>query len=198
MEKFLQERIEQHNEVFERMFGDVQFEKTVQSVAEEIFNIMKQKKQLLLCGNGGSAADAHHIAAEFVSRFFLERQGMNAEALTVNTSVLTAIANDYDFEKVFARQVEAKGRKGDMLIGTSTSGTSNNVVEALRYAKQKGIITVMLTGKKENQELDEICDYLIKVPSNITPRIQEAHIFIGHLLAEWVEAKMVEEAFVCE
>ena len=198
MEKFLQERIEQHNEVFERMFGDVQFEKTVQSVAEEIFNIMKQKKQLLLCGNGGSAADAQHIAAEFVSRFFLERQGMNAEALTVNTSVLTAIANDYDFEKVFARQVEAKGRKGDMLIGTSTSGTSNNVVEALRYAKQKGIITVMLTGKKENQELDEICDYLIKVPSNITPRIQEAHIFIGHLLAEWVEAKMVEEAFVCE
>ena len=198
MEKFLQERIEQHNEVFERMFGDVQFEKTVQSVAEEIFNIMKQKKQLLLCGNGGSAADAQHIAAEFVSRFFLERQGMNAEALTVNTSVLTAIANDYDFEKVFARQVEAKGRKGDMLIGISTSGTSNNVVEALRYAKQKGIITVMLTGKKENQELDEICDYLIKVPSNITPRIQEAHIFIGHLLAEWVEAKMVEEAFVCE
>ena len=115
---------------------------------------------------------------------------MNAEALTVNTSTLTAIGNDYSYERIFARQLEGKGRAGDMLIGISTSGRSKNVLEALRYAKKNGIITVMLMGDHEVPELDEVCDYVVKVPSKITARVQEAHIFIGHTIAEYVESEM--------
>ena len=143
-----------------------------------------------MCGNGGSAADAQHIATEFVSRFYTERPGLNAEALSVNTSSLTAIGNDYSFERVFARQLEAKARPGDMVIGISTSGSSGNVLEALRYARNNGIFSVLLMGGFENPKLNEAADDLIKVPSLITPRIQEAHIFIGHVMAEYVEHKM--------
>ena len=162
-------------------------------VAEEICGLLSQGRQLFLCGNGGSAADAQHIATEFVSRFYKERPAMNAEALTVNTSTLTAIGNDYSFERVFARQLEAKATEGDMLIAISTSGTSKNVLEALRYARKNGIRTVMLMGDHEVPELKELCDYVIKVPSKITPRVQEAHIFIGHTMAEYVEHKMFGE-----
>jgi D-sedoheptulose 7-phosphate isomerase len=146
-----------------------------------------------LCGNGGSAADAQHIAAEFVSRFFKERKGLPAEALSTNTSILTAVGNDYSYERVFSRQVEAKGKAGDILIGISTSGKSKNVLEALRYAHKNGIKTVMLMGDYTNLELSDICDYIVKVPSKITPRIQEAHIFIGHTIAEYVEHKLFGE-----
>ena len=118
---------------------------------------------------------------------------MNAEALTVNTSTLTAIGNDYSYERVFARQLEAKAKRGDVLLAISTSGTSRNVLEALRYAKREGIITVMLMGQHEVPELSDICDYILKVPSKITPRVQEAHIFIGHTIAEYVEYKMFGE-----
>ena len=115
---------------------------------------------------------------------------MNAEALTVNTSALTAVANDFSYERVFVRQLEAKAQKGDILIGITTSGTSKNILEALRYAKKNEIYSVILMGEYYNAELETICDKIIKVPSKDTPRIQEAHIFIGHLLAEYVEYKM--------
>ena len=121
---------------------------------------------------------------------FKERPGMNAEALTVNTSTLTAIGNDYSFERIFVRQLEAKTKAGDILIGISTSGKSKNVIEALRYASKNGIKTAILMGDYVNPELEDICDYIIKVPSKITPRIQEAHIFIGHTIAEYVEDKL--------
>ena len=131
--------------------------------------------------------------AEFISRFYKERPGLNAEALTVNTSTLTAIGNDYSYESVFARQLEAKAKPGDMVIGITTSGTSKNVLEAIRYAKKHKIKTVLLMGGYEDPELDGVADYIIKIPSLITPRIQEAHIFIGHVIAEYVEHRMFGE-----
>lgn len=187
---YFYQRLAEHEDIFKKMASDQELTSNVMKIADEILNILKNDGKVLLCGNGGSAADAQHIATEFISRFYKERPAMNAEALTVNTSTLTAIGNDYSYERVFARQVEAKANKGDMLIGISTSGRSKNVLEALRYAKKNGIRTVMLMGEHEVPELNDICDYVIKVPSKITPRIQEAHIFIGHTMAEYVEYKM--------
>lgn len=183
-------RLWEHADIFKRMAADQKLVQTVMDVSRQILNLLKQEKKLLLCGNGGSAADAQHIATEFVSRFYKERPAMNAEALTVNTSTLTAIGNDYNFERIFQRQVEAKAVQGDMLIGISTSGRSKNILEALRYAKSQRITTVMLMGDFEVPELETLCDYVIKVPSVITPRIQETHIFIGHTMAEYVEHEM--------
>lgn len=181
----------EHIEIFMKMQESEDLKKIVGEVAEIISNSLRNGGRLLLCGNGGSASDAQHIAAEFVGRFQKERRAYDAEALTVNTSTLTAVGNDYGYDSIFFRQVEAKGREGDILIGISTSGKSSNVVAALKEAKVKKMITVMMTGDFENQSLDEICDYQIKVPSQVTPRIQEGHIFIGHALAEIVEEKLV-------
>lgn len=187
---YFYQRLEEHAGIFKKMASDQMLMGDVMQIAEDICKMMKRQGQLFLCGNGGSAADAQHIATEFVSRFFKERPGLNAEALTVNTSTLTAIGNDYSFERVFVRQLEAKAKEGDILIGISTSGKSKNVLEALRYARKNGIKTVLLMGDYVNLELEDICDYMIKVPSQITPRIQEAHIFIGHTIAEYVEHKL--------
>lgn len=135
---YFYQRLEEHEDIFKKMATNEQLTDTVMNVAEEICTMFGREGQLFLCGNGGSAADAQHIATEFVSRFYKERPAMNAEALTVNTSTLTAIGNDYSYERVFARQLEAKAKQGDMLIAISTSGTSKNVLEALRYAKSRG------------------------------------------------------------
>lgn len=185
---YFYKRLEEHNNVFNHMASDIKLMNDVMKIGNDIVKLLQNGSQIFLCGNGGSAADAQHIATEFVSRFYKERKALNAEALTVNTSSLTAIGNDYDFNKVFTRQLEAKARKGDILIGISTSGKSKNVVEALRYATENGIMTCMLMGDHKNDELVDICDYIIKVPSKVTPRTQEAHIFIGHLIAEYVES----------
>lgn len=183
-------RLEEHTQIFKKLASDQYLTGQVMEIGDRIIEIFRKGGGLFLCGNGGSAADAQHIATEFISRFYKERPGLNAEALSVNTSTLTAIGNDYSFERVFARQLEAKAKSGDMLIGISTSGVSKNVLEALRYARGHDISTVLLMGGYENPELDDIADYIIKVPSLITPRIQEAHIFIGHVIAEYVEYKM--------
>jgi D-sedoheptulose 7-phosphate isomerase len=180
-------RLQEHAYMFKMMASDQKLMGDVMDIAKDLKDLMGNGGQLFLCGNGGSAADAQHIAAEFVSRFFKERKGMPAEALSTNTSILTAIGNDYSYERVFARQLEAKAKPGDMLIGISTSGKSKNVLEALRYAHKNSIKTVVMTGEERNPELTALCDYVIKVPSKNTPRIQEAHIFIGHTLAEYVE-----------
>lgn len=179
-----------HMYIFKNIISDYKLVEKVMRIGKELVEILSGNGQLFLCGNGGSAADAQHIATEFVSRFYKERPGMNAEALNVNTSTLTAIGNDYSFERIFARQLEAKANKGDMLIGISTSGRSKNVVEGLRYAKDHGMKTVMLMGDHHTRELNDFVDYIIKVPSKDTPRIQEAHIFVGHLLAEYVEEEI--------
>lgn len=187
---YFYQRLENHIHMFKSLAADQKTIADIMEVAEKIIELQKRRGQVFLCGNGGSAADAQHIATEFISRFYRERPAMNAEALTVNTSTLTAIGNDYSYEKVFVRQLEAKAKPGDVLIGISTSGNSGNVREALRYAKENGMYTVILMGNFSDRELQEICDKRIKVPSKETPRIQEAHIFIGHLIAEYVENKM--------
>jgi D-sedoheptulose 7-phosphate isomerase len=155
-------------------------------VAECIIQAYRREHKVLLFGNGGSAADAQHIAAELVGRYYLERPALPALALTANTSSLTAIGNDYDYNQVFARQIEAFGQAGDVAIGISTSGNSHNVIEALRAAKRKGILAVGMTGESGGQ-LKAEADYCICIPSRNTPRIQEGHILVGHVLCELVE-----------
>jgi D-sedoheptulose 7-phosphate isomerase len=155
-------------------------------VAEKLIQALKRGNKVLLFGNGGSAADAQHIAAEFVGRYYLDRPALPAHALTVNTSALTAIGNDYDYEHIFSRQIEAFGQAGDVAIGISTSGNSRNVIEALRAAKRKDMLAVALTGESGGQ-LKAAVDYCICVPSTDTPRVQEAHILVGHILSELVE-----------
>lgn len=189
-EHYFLERLEEHTNIFKKLASDWELMDKVMEVSERIIEIFKKGGAVYLCGNGGSAADAQHIATEFISRFYKERPGLNAEALSVNTSTLTAVGNDYSYERVFARQLEAKAHAGDMLIGISTSGTSKNVLEALRYARKNNVVTVLLMGGFENPDLILEAEYIIKVPSLITPRIQEAHIFIGHVMAEYVEHKM--------
>lgn len=189
-QNYFYKRLAEHEDIFKKMASDQALTDIVMRIGEDILELLKKGGQVFLCGNGGSAADAQHIATEFISRFYKERPAMNAEALTVNTSTLTAIGNDYSYERVFVRQLEAKAKAGDILIGISTSGRSKNVMEALRYAGKNGIRTVMLMGDQDVPELVEICDYIVRVPSKITPRIQEAHIFIGHTIAEYVEYRM--------
>ncbi len=183
-------RLEEHTNIFKKLASDQTLMNTVMKIGDRIIEIFKAKGAVYLCGNGGSAADAQHIATEFISRFYKERPGLNAEALSVNTSTLTAVGNDYSFERIFARQLEAKAQAGDMIIGITTSGASKNVLEALRYARENDIIPVLLMGGFENPKLDDEAEYIIKVPSLVTPRIQEAHIFIGHVIAEYVEHRM--------
>lgn len=183
-------RLEEHTQIFKKLASDQHLTNQVMKIGDQIIEIFNNNGGLFLCGNGGSAADAQHIATEFISRFYKERPGLNAEALSVNTSTLTAIGNDYSFERIFARQLEAKAKAGDMVIGISTSGTSKNVLEALKYARQSNIGTVLMMGGFENPQMDDVADYIIRVPALITPRIQEAHIFIGHVIAEYVEHRM--------
>ena len=192
-EYFLFQRMEEHIDIFKRLTSNRKVMSNIMKVADKIVDVFHDGGSLFLCGNGGSAADAQHIASEFVGRFYKERPGLSAEALSVNTSILTEIGNDYSFERVFARQLEAKAKPGDMVIGISTSGLSQNVLEALYYARQHEIISVLLTGDYRQPHLEEQADYIIEVPSKVVPRIQEIHIFIGHVLAEYVEHELFKE-----
>lgn len=158
-------------------------------VCDELVRAFRQDKKALLCGNGGSAADAQHIAAELSGKFYLDRAPLFAEALHGNTSYLTAVANDYSFDEIFARLVRAKGRERDVLIGISTSGKSRNVINALEAANEIGMVTVGLTGASGGN-MAGLCKYLVQVPSIDTPRIQEAHILIGHVICEIVEKEL--------
>jgi len=158
----------------------------IQSSAKFIVDCLKKGNKILLCGNGGSAADAQHIAAELTGRYKTDRIGLPAIALTTDTSALSAIANDFGYDIVFARQVEALAKDGDVLIGISTSGNSTNVIHALKQAKEMGCICIGFSGKGGG-EMDNICDINISIPSDNTPRIQEMHILIGHILCDFVD-----------
>ena len=158
----------------------------IQRAADLICQALKNGKKILICGNGGSAADAQHIAAELVGRYEQERRGWPAIALTTDTSALTALANDYGYERVFARQVQALAASGDVLIAISTSGNSPNILAAVNQAKDIGCVTIALTGAGGGQ-LAKICDAAVVVPSDRTSRVQEAHITIGHLWCELVD-----------
>jgi len=159
---------------------------TIRKVSEEIIKSFRRGKKVLLCGNGGSAADAQHIAAELSGKFMLSREPLFAEALHVNSSYLTATANDYSFAEVYSRLVKAQGNEGDVLIGISTSGNSINVLNALKEGRKKKMLTIGMTGMRKSKA-DTLCDYLIKIPSANTARIQEAHILAGHIICELVE-----------
>ena len=161
----------------------------METSAKLIIEAYKNTKKVLIAGNGGSAADAQHIATELVSKFIRERAALNAIALTTNTSILTAVANDYGYDDVFSRQIEAYGNVGDIYIAISTSGNSNNVIKSIEQAKKQGLKVIGLTGKKVSR-MDEICDLVIKVPSEKTPIIQESHIMIGHIICELIEKEL--------
>lgn len=160
--------------------------KTIEAVATEIVLAFRAGNRIYFCGNGGSAADAQHLAAEFSGRFYKDRIALPAEALHCNTSYLTAVANDYGYEHVYARLIEGIGQPGDVLLGLSTSGNSVNIIEAMRKAKRNGMITVGFTGE-DGGRMKEECDFLINIPSKDTPRIQESHIMSGHIICELVE-----------
>ena len=160
-------------------------------VARLASSAIKAGKKIMLCGNGGSAADSQHVAAEFIGRFEKERKSMAAIALTTDTSALTAIGNDYGYEEVFSRQVEGLGQSGDLLIGISTSGNSKNVVKALGVAKENGISTVALVGDRPNGKMQTIADYVLVAPSANTARIQECHILMMHTICQLVESESV-------
>jgi D-sedoheptulose 7-phosphate isomerase len=155
-------------------------------MAQMVFECLQGGGKVLLCGNGGSAADAQHLACELAGRFNMERPGLTALSLTTNSSMLTAVANDYGFRRVFSRQVEALGSPGDLLIAISTSGSSPNILDALKKAREMGLSTAGLSGKGGG-EMIGLCDLCIVVPSNKTPRIQEVHITIGHAICDFVE-----------
>lgn len=165
-------------------------EHEILSAATMISDVFVNDGRLLLCGNGGSAADAQHIAAEFSGRYLLERTPWDAIALHTNTSAVTAVGNDYGFENIFERQVRAHGRKGDIVLGISTSGQSPNIIKAFQSAREKGLQTIGLTGEGGGAMAD-LCHVLLAVPSKSTPRIQEMHILIGHILCQLVEEDVV-------
>ena len=189
----IQERIDEHLEIVGLLKNDSKFSTNLSEISEVITDCFKSGRKLLICGNGGSAADSQHLATELVSRFFLERKALDAEALTVNTSTLTAVANDYSFDKVFSRQVEAKGKEGDVLLSISTSGNSRNIIEAIKAAKSIGIKTIGFAGKNMDSLICRMSDYYVSIPSNSTPRIQEAHILIGHIICEIVEKNLFKK-----
>lgn len=182
----IQKIIKESVKVKEVMLRDEHFLMIVKVVAEVCTAAFQADKKVFFCGNGGSAADAQHIAAEFSGRFYTDRDPLFAEALHVNTSYLTAVANDYSYDEVYARLVKAKCRKGDILFGISTSGNSKNIVRAFEVAKQQGAITIGMTGSNGG-EMKSLSDYLLNVPSTDTPRIQEAHILLGHIICEMTE-----------
>lgn len=161
----------------------------IEQVAKRIIDCYRNNGKVLFCGNGGSAADAQHLAAELSGRFYYDRPPLYAEALHVNTSYLTAVANDYSYDEIYSRLVKGMGSKGDVLVGLSTSGNSMNVVKAFEAAKVNEMITVGITGGSGGK-MEELSDFLINVPSNDTPRIQESHIMIGHILCQIIEAEL--------
>ncbi|MGB2705574.1 MAG: D-sedoheptulose 7-phosphate isomerase [Candidatus Omnitrophota bacterium] len=177
--------IEESREVKTTLLAEANIE-LIEKTAEAMIESLRKGGKILVFGNGGSAADSQHFSAELVGRFKKERKALPAIALTVNTSTITALSNDYGYEVSFKRQIEALGKKGDLAVGISTSGTAKNVIEALKKAKNMGLLTVALTGKGGGQ-IKEIADLSLVVKSDNTPRIQEAHILIIHILCELIE-----------
>ncbi|MDP9229193.1 MAG: D-sedoheptulose 7-phosphate isomerase [Bacteroidota bacterium] len=176
-------------DVKQNLLGDEVLLKTIEIIVEIITNAFSNGKRVYFCGNGGSAADAQHLAAEFSGRFYTDRKALPAEALHCNTSYLTAVANDYGFDVVYSRIIDGIGQQGDVLVGLSTSGNSANIVKAFETAKEKNIITIAFTGLSGGA-IKSLCHHLVNIPSTDTPRIQEAHITVGHIICQLVEEKL--------
>ena len=193
---FIENYIQTSIETKQKILNDKNIIETINQAANAIINAYKNGKKVLTAGNGGSAGDAQHIAGELVSKFFFDRPGLSAFSLATDTSILTAIGNDYGYEKSFSRQIQANANEGDVFIAISTSGNSENIVNALVEKKKKNVTTIGLVGEK-TCEMDDLCDYIIKVPSDSTPTIQESHIMIGHIICALVEEAIFKGEKVC-
>jgi len=189
LQDFIAGELRKTASVIGALVADAELARTIETVARLCVKALRDGNKILLAGNGGSAADAQHLAAELVSRFYFDRPGLPAVALTTDTSALTAIGNDYGFERLFSRQVDALGRKGDVFIGLSTSGNSPNILKALDEARLKGLVTVGLTGQGGGR-MAALCDHCMRMPSSETPRIQEGHIVVGHTVCALIEREM--------
>jgi D-sedoheptulose 7-phosphate isomerase len=176
-------------ETKQQLLSDENLLQTIEKVIETITAAFQGGKKIYFCGNGGSAADAQHLAAEFSGRFYIDRKALPAEALHCNTSYLTAVGNDYSFDDIYSRMIDGFGIPGDVLVGLSTSGNSKNIIKAFESAHQKQIVTVGFTGASGGR-LKSLSDYLINIPSTDTPRIQESHILAGHIICQLVEEKI--------
>lgn len=182
----IQELIQSSIKAKEAVLADEALLQKVQEVSNIIVEAFRADKKVLFCGNGGSAADAQHLAAEFSGRFYFDRDPLFSEALHVNTSYVTAVANDYSYDQIYSRLIKAKGRQGDVLIGMSTSGNSKNVIEAFKQGKENGMQIIAMTGETGGNMKDH-CDVLLNMPSTDTPRIQECHMLLGHIICQLVE-----------
>ena len=180
--------IESSIKVKQNVLQNEELLKTVEDCIAAIVKAFRSGNKVLFCGNGGSAADAQHLAAEFSGRFYTDRDALPAEALHCNTSYITAVANDYSYDVIYSRLIKGIGNKGDVLVGLSTSGNSKNIYNAFEVAKEKGMITIAFTGLTGGT-MKGLSDYLINVPSTDTPRIQESHILLGHIVCQLVEAE---------
>ena len=180
-------------ENYTRFLNDSNLQINIERFVSKSIDAFKNNSKILFCGNGGSAADAQHIASELSGRFYKDRPPLYAEALHANTSYITAVANDYGYDETFARMVKASGRKGDVLVGISTSGNSPNVVKAMLIAKEMGMLTVGFTGSKGGK-MKDLCEIIIQAPSNDTPRVQEVHILVGHIVCQLIEEEMFPNA----
>lgn len=189
MLEFIRSRVTASIELKTALLSDAQVLHAVEKTVEGIVAAYQSGGKVLWCGNGGSAADAQHLAAELSGRFYYDRPPLNSDALHVNTSYLTAVANDYSYDLIYSRLVEAMGKKGDVLIGLTTSGNSNNVIAAMETARAKGMLTVGFTGKTGGKLAGKV-DLLVNIPSSDTPRIQECHMLLGHTICELTEMKL--------
>ena len=192
MKNYIKEEIRKSYEIKQAIYNNEKLLKQIEIVAKKCINLYKNGKKTILAGNGGSAADSQHIAAELVGRYGFDRPSIPSLALTTDTSNLTAIGNDYGYDKVFSRQLEGMGQDGDLFIGISTSGNSLNIINAFNSAKIKNITTVALVGK-DGGEMAKLADIAIVVPSDSTPRIQESHILIGHILCDIIEKELFSD-----
>jgi D-sedoheptulose 7-phosphate isomerase len=190
--EFIRKEFESSVQTHMKLLEDRSIMEMVAKVTDVVIAAYKAGNKTLLAGNGGSAADAQHIAGEFVSRFYFDRPGLPSIALSTDTSILTAIGNDYGYENLFSRQVQAQGKPGDIFFGISTSGKSPNILKAFEQAKSMGLKTVALTGNK-GTDMVKMCDYGIMAPSHITPKIQECHIVIGHAICAGVEEALFKK-----
>lgn len=192
MKNYIKDQIKKSYETKQNIYNNEELLNNIQELAEKCIELYKGNNKTILAGNGGSAADAQHIAAELVGRYGFDRPSLPSLALTTDTSALTAIGNDYGYDYVFSRQLEGMGQKGDVFIGISTSGNSVNIIKAFESAKNKGITTVALVGRDGGQ-MAKIADISLVVPSESTPRIQESHILIGHILCDIIEKEIFSD-----
>lgn len=195
MQEIITKRFKESVETKQALLNNPELAVLMSEIARKMIHALRSGNKIMFCGNGGSAVDAMHLAAELSGRYYFDRKPLNAEALSADNAFLTAVANDYGYENVFSRLLTAKGKEGDILVGLSTSGNSQNVINAFEYARNRNIITIGFTGQN-SCKMDSLSDFLFKAPSSDTPRIQECHMLVGHILCELVEIDFLNDTLI--